>query len=141
LVRNPSLCVREDGCVEFAMRYDRWYRPLATALGMGPKRTVIRVDGETLHVKHGWAFRLDIPLSDIASASKPSMRPLSWGVHSGGDMWMVNASRDGLVELKLAKPVTSKSVKLQSSSWGEVRTLYLSLEDPDGFVAAVNPNA
>lgn len=55
----------------------------------------------------------------------------------GGDVWMVNASRDGIVELKLARPVTSKSVKLPSSSWGEVRYLYLSLKDLESFVAEI----
>jgi hypothetical protein len=118
--------------MDFALRYDRWYRPLATVLGLGPERTTIRVDDTAVHVKHGWAFRLD-----IASASRISMRPFSWGVHSAGDLWIVNASRDGMVGLKLAHPVSSKSVRLQSSSWGEVRNLYLSLEDPDGFLAAL----
>jgi hypothetical protein len=129
--------LRENGCVDFAMRYDGWYRPLATAMGLGPKRTTIRVDDETLHIKHGWAFRLDVPLNIITSARLISGRPFTWGVHSGGDVWMVNASRDGIVELKLARPVTSKSVKLQSNSWGEVRSLWLSLTDPDGFIAAL----
>jgi hypothetical protein len=129
--------VGQDEQVDFAMRYDRWYRPLATVLGMGPKRTMIRLAGNTLHVKHGWAFQLDVPLNNITSARRISRRPFSWGVHSGGDVWMVNASRDGIVEIKLARPATSKSVKLQSNSWGEVRSLYLSLEDPDGFVAEI----
>ena len=119
------------------MRYDRWYLPLATVLGLGPKRTTIRLDDETLHVQHGWAFRLDIPRKDIRSARTISLRPLSWGVHTGGDLWMVNGSRDGIVEIKLARPVSSKSVRRQSSRWGEVRTLYLSLDDPVGFVAAL----
>jgi hypothetical protein len=123
--------------VDFAMRYDRWYRPLATVMGMGPKRTMIRVAGNMLHVKHGWAFQLDVPLDTITFARRISRRPSSWGVHSGGDVWMVNASRDGIVELKLARPLTSKSVKLQSNRWGEVRSLYLSLTDPDGFIAAL----
>jgi hypothetical protein len=132
--------MRQDEQMDFAMRYDRWYRPLATVLGMGPKRTVIRVADNTLHVKHGWAFQLDIPLNDITFARRISRRPFSWGVHTGGDVWLVNASRDGIVELKLARPATSKSVKFQSNSWGEVRSLYLSLEDPDSFVDQVGPH-
>ncbi|OBA57449.1 hypothetical protein A5647_23370 [Mycobacterium sp. 1100029.7] len=110
-------------------------------MGLGPKFTKIRVDDGTLHVRNGWAFRLDIPLQHIKSACLISARPLTWGVHSTGDEWMVNGSRDGIVKLKLSQPVTSKSIKLQSSTWGEVRCLYLSLEDPDGFVAAVQSHA
>jgi hypothetical protein len=120
------------------MRYDRWYRPLATALGIGPKRTTIRLDDDTLHVQHGWTFHIDVPLKDIESARLMPGRPLAWGVHPMGDAWMVNGSRDGIVELKFAQPVTSKSVQLMSSTWGEVRCLYLSLTDPDSFIAALN---
>ena len=127
----------ENDRVDFAMRYDRWYRPLATVLGMGPKRTMIRVDDDTLHIKHGWMFRIDVPLKDIKSAHLVSGRPLAWGIHPMGDSWMVNGSRDGIVELKFAHPVTSKSVQLMSSSWGEVRSLYISLANPDSFIAAL----
>jgi hypothetical protein len=129
--------MRQDEQVDFAMRYDRWYRPLATFLGMGPKRTMIRLDGDALHVKHGWMFRIDVPLTYIKSAHLITARPLAWGIHPMDDAWMVNGSRDGIVELKFAHPGTSKSVKLMSSSWGEVRTLYLSLADPDSFIAAL----
>ncbi|BBX65703.1 hypothetical protein MSAS_48770 [Mycobacterium saskatchewanense] len=126
--------------MDFRMRYDRWYRPLATLLGAGPKRTTIRVDQGALHVKHGWMFRIDLPLNDIRSVRVMSGRPLAWGVHPMGDAWMVNGSREGIVELRFSRPVTSKSVQLMSSTWGEVRCLYLSLEDPGSFVAAVKPS-
>jgi hypothetical protein len=123
--------------MDFAMRYDRWYRPLATALGLGPGRTLIRVADGVLQVKNGWAFNLDVPLQDITSARLAPRRPLSWGVHVGGDIWVVNGSRHGMVELKLSRPATSKSVTLLSNRWGEVRTLYLSVTEPDAFVAAL----
>lgn len=65
--------------MDFAMRYDRWYRPLATFVGMGPKRTMIRLDGDALHVKHGWMFRIDVPLTYIKSAHLITARPLPGG--------------------------------------------------------------
>ena len=123
--------------MDFEMRYDRWYRPLAIAVGLGPGRTMIRIDGDTLFVRHGWAFRLDIPVHKIASARTLARRPFSWGVHAAGDLWMVNGSRDGIVEITLSRPVTSRSVKLQTNSWGEVRTLCLSLVEPDDFVTVL----
>ena len=98
---------------------------------------MVRVDDDQLRVKHGWAFRVDIPLANIRSAKPISERPLAWGVHCTGDAWWVNASRDGIVEIKLRQPVSSPTVRLQSSSWGEVRSLYVSVEDPIGFVAAL----
>jgi hypothetical protein len=123
------------------MRYDRWYRPLAIVCGLGPNRTKIRVADDTLHVKHGWAFRLDVPLKDIKSARLAPGRPLAWGVHPMGDAWLVNASRDGVVELKFARPATSKSVKLSAGTWAEVHSLCLSLAEPEGFIAALKDHS
>ncbi|MCS3780763.1 hypothetical protein [Tsukamurella ocularis] len=123
--------------MNFAMRYDRWYRPIATAIGLGPQRTAIVVDGDTLRIRHGWAFRLEVPLANIRSARTSSRRPLAWGVHPVGDLWVVNGSRDGMVVLEFDMPVTSKSVQRVSTKWGEVRSLYLSLDDPEGFIDAM----
>ncbi len=130
---------RENVYVDFAMRYDRWYRPFATVIGLGPKRTTIRVAETTLEVKHG-PFRIDVPLENIKSAKLWPKRPFTWGVHPGGDIWLVNGSRDGIVELGFSRPVTSKSVKLLANDWAEVRTLYLSLVEPEEFIAAVKCN-
>ncbi len=123
------------------MRYDRWYRPLATVMGLGPKRTSIRVADGALHIKHGWAFRIDVPLHDVKSTRLIRQRPLGWGVHPLGDAWVVNGSRDGIVELNFARPVTSKTVKMLAGDWAEVRCLYLSLTDPDGFRSALKSYA
>jgi hypothetical protein len=137
LSSQPGDCPRQNVYVEFAIRYDRWFRALATVIGLGPKQTAIRVDDDTLHVRYGWAFRLDVPRKDIKSARLIAERPMAWGVHTTGEYWYVNGSRDGIVELKLSRPATSNSVKFQAGDWGEVHRLYLSLEDPDGFIAAL----
>ncbi|MBV9319619.1 MAG: hypothetical protein JO106_06860 [Mycobacterium sp.] len=123
--------------MDFAMRYDRWYRPWATLFGLGPKWTTIRVVDDILHVKHGWAFCIDVPLKDIKSARLICERPFALGVHPMGDAWLVNGSRHGIVELKFARPVTSKTAKLWAGTWAEVRCLYISLTEPDGFIGAL----
>ena len=56
-------------------------------------------------------------LKDIKSARLIAERPLAWGVHTTGEYWYVNGSRDGIVELKLAHPATSKSVEFQAGTW------------------------
>jgi hypothetical protein len=123
--------------MDFAMRYDRWYRPVASVFGLGPKWTTIRVVGNTLRIKNGWAFAIDVPLKDIKSVKRINKRPLAWGVHPMGDAWMVNGSRDGIVELNFARPFTSGTVRFVGGSWAEVRCLYISLTDPDSFIAAL----
>lgn len=125
--------------MDFAVRYDRWYRIWATGAGLGPSRTHIRVDDDQLRVRHGWAFHANIQLANIRSVKPIPGRPLAWGVHCTGDAWWVNASRDGIVEIKLRQPISSSSVRLLSSRWGEVRSLFVSVEDPDGLIAALDP--
>jgi hypothetical protein len=47
---SPGEGRRQNVYVDFAMRYDRWFRRLATVIGLGPKWTTIRVDDDTLPV-------------------------------------------------------------------------------------------
>ena len=90
--------------------------PLVAAFGVGPKRTIIRLDNDTLHNTHGWMFKIDVQVKDVTSTRRIPGRPLDWGIHLMGDGWMVNGSRDGTVELKFSRPVTSKSVQMWSST-------------------------
>lgn len=121
--------------MEFALRFDRWYLPLATAFGLGPKRTVIRVADGTLTVKHGWAFAITIPLGSITAANLVTARPLAWGVHTSVDGWLVNGSRDGIVEIRFTP------MKPTKAPWttGIIRQLLLSVTDPDGLITALKP--
>ncbi|BBZ15007.1 hypothetical protein [Mycobacterium branderi] len=127
--------------MDFAMRYDRSYRPLATVLGIGPKRTTIRVADGTLHVKHGRVFAIDVPLSEIKSARVLPERPSGWGVHQFKDGWLIRGSRDGIVELTFGSRIKPKKVP-GGGDWlaSPVGALYISLAEPDSFIAAVRPH-
>jgi hypothetical protein len=122
---------RENNRVDFAMRYDRWVRPLITVFGAGPNRTAIRVADGTLDVKFGRVFRMTVALQDIRSARCIDEPP--WpaiGVHLSGDGWLVNGSRHGIVELRFARPV--KPIKTPGGRLlgGPVHSLSLSLTEP-----------
>jgi hypothetical protein len=124
------------------MRFDRWVRRLVTVFGLGPKRTMIRVADGTLHVKFGRNFQMDIPVEDIKSAcplGERRRRSIVWaiGVHQAGDGWLVNGSRDGIVELTFDPPVKPKKVPMSPLFGGPVRSLYLSLTEPNEFIAAL----
>ncbi len=103
----------------FDFRYGFW-RPLLSVLGLGPARTGVQVDEQTMRVKMGWGFR---------SAN----RWAGIGVHGWAGQWLVNGSVAGIVRITIDPPsrasVLGVSVRL--------RLLEISLEDPDGFVAAV----
>jgi hypothetical protein len=118
--------------VQPELRFDRWFLPLSAPLGVGPKNSELRIDGGNLHVKMGWAFTADIPLTSITEVEPSNERAYSAGVHGLGSRWLVNGSRKGLVALTIEPPVPAKvwvrSVKLSK--------LVLSVTDPDAFIAA-----
>ena len=120
--------------MDFSLRYDRWYRPLATVFGAGPKRTSVRLEAGALHVRYGRLFRIDVPSGSVESARRLDLRPFGWGVHVLGDGWLVNGSRDGIVCVRFSSPI--KPAKAPLFAW-PVRSLSLSLEDPEGFLTAL----
>jgi hypothetical protein len=110
---------------------------LAVAVGLGPERSEVRVQSGSLHVKMGWAFEADIPLTSITAAEARNERVFAWGVHYSRGRWLVNGSGKGLVELTIAPPVEAKfmvkSVRL--------RSLWISVTEPDALIAACHAPA
>lgn len=123
---------RSVASVATELRLDRWYLPLAAAVGLGPKSTELWVEGGTLHVKMGWAFTADIPVTSIKTAEPSNERVFTAGVHVMGSRWLVNGSRKGLVQLTLDPPVPAK-VWYKAIT---LKVLVLSVTDPDALIAA-----
>lgn len=93
------------------LRFDRWFLPLAVPLGLGPKNSELWVGAGSLHVKMGWAFAADIPLTSITKAEATNARVYAAGVHFGFGRWLVNGSRKGLVALTIDPPEQAKMWK------------------------------
>jgi hypothetical protein len=88
--------------------------------------------------KYGRAFRIDVPLEDIKFArQRTERRRWAIGVHYTGDGWLVNGSRHGIVELKSSCPVRPKKAPGGPLLNGPIRTLILSLTEPEKFIAAL----
>ena len=114
------------------IRFDSWYKPLATPLGLGPGRSDVSVAGGVLHVSMGWGFSADIPLASITEA-KPASGPfLGWGVHGWRGRWLVNGSSKGVVELTIDPPVQAKICGVTTA----LRTLLVSVTDPGALIEA-----
>lgn len=139
---GPRQLKSENVGVDFAMRYDGPYRLLAIILGTGPRRTTIRVADGVLRIRHGWVIAIDIPLGLIKSARLISERPLGWGVHQFRDGWLIRGSRNGIVELRFTRPVKPTKVA-GGGDWlsAPVGSVYVSLADPGGFLAALKLHA
>ena len=99
----------------------------------------VAVDTGEIRVRMG-SFKLDIPRSSVRSVQRSRARVGgTTGVHGRRGRWLVNGSAEGLAELTIDPPVhISPSIDtLFGLGPSRVRQLTLSLDDPDGFVAAV----
>jgi hypothetical protein len=113
------------------LRYEPWYVPLSIAVGLGPKRSHVRMEAGTLHVKMGWAFDAHIPLASITRAEPANERVFSMGVHYSRGRWLVNGSGKGLVALTIEPPADAKVVGRSVS----LHSLWVSVTDPDALIA------
>ena len=113
------------------MRYAAALRPLFYGLGMGGGK--VELDGDELRVTMGWAFRGRIPLADVRGARDTRPPLLGWGVHGWAGRWAVVGSARGVVRLSLVRPAPARVCGVPA----RVRTLWVSLEDPDGLLAAL----
>jgi len=117
----------------FAISYTAPMRLLLTALGMGPGVSSVRVDADTVEVRMGWAFQARIPLSSVQDLRRPHRPVLSRGVHGWAGRWLVNGSSRGMLCMTVQPPVNARAC----GSRIRLTELVISLEDPDGLVAAL----
>lgn len=104
-------------------------------LGLSPARSWVEVRDETLAVRMGWGFRLEVPRAHVRDARLDHRRVWNWGVHGWRGRWLVNGSSSGIVRIDLAPPARARAWPFTVS----VRELRVSVEDPDGLVDALTP--
>lgn len=117
----------------FEIRYETWNRWFLGLLGMGPGRSVVEVTDDRVTIRMGWAFRLATTRASIVAAEPDHDRVWGWGVHGWKGAWLVNGSSHGLVRIRIEPPVRSRVVLVP---W-TVDTVRVSVDDPDGLVAAL----
>jgi len=103
------------------------------ALGLSPSRSWVEVGDDVLRVRMSWAFSLDAPLVNVRDARPDTGRVGGWGVHGWRGRWLVNGSSSGLVRIDLSPPVRGRMGPIPIG----IRQLRVSVEDPDGLVAAL----
>jgi hypothetical protein len=116
----------------FPILYGAW-RPLLVAFGLGPKVSGVELGPDELHVQMGWAFRVQIPRAQVTGARRLSGRVGGVGVHGWRGRWLVNGSMEKIVGIDIEPAARATAVGLPV----HLHYLSLSLEDPDGFVAAI----
>jgi hypothetical protein len=138
---GPGAAAASAGVRWFALDYSgmgpvsRW---TDTRRGGGPGRGGVVLDATALRVLVP-GFRLDIPRASLRSAARSARWvPESIGVHGSHGRWLVNGSQNGLVEVAIEPPCYTPRQPSTLFRKTKVRSLTISLLDPDGFIAAIN---
>ena len=118
--------------MDVKVRYNRLFHAYSVPFGMGPKRSYVRIGDDTVHVRMGWGFRADIPLTSVTNATLESDRVVGLGVHGWNGEWLVNGSTKDVVRLTIDPPVTARVFGVNV----QLRVLLISLEDPAVLLAA-----
>ena len=121
----------------FAFRYGK-IKPFLEAVGSGPSRSWIDVEGGRLLVRFGPSFRIDAPLDAISSAEKIESSLLhkvmrGIGVHGLKGHWAVNGAADPIVRLTFREPQRARVLGLPT----KIKVLDLSPDDPETFLAGI----
>jgi hypothetical protein len=124
----------------FAIDYtdmDRASGWLRTLLGRGSGRGGVEVDSNVLRLRTD-GFHLDIPRGSVRSVTHPEHQHRgTTGIHARRGSWLVTRSHDGLVELAIEPPCYLRPQLSTVFRTMKISSLIISLDDPDGFIAAV----
>ncbi len=120
--------------VRFPIRFTGASRAMVM-LGVVPEHCRVEVDDGELRVRMAWLFSLDVPRVNVRSVAREEGRVWGWGAHGWRGKWLVNGSSSGLVRIDLDPPGRGRVAGVGV----EVRVLVVSVDDPDGLIAALNP--
>jgi hypothetical protein len=110
------------------------WRPLLLPFGGTSQRSYAELEDGTLHVRFGWLFDHRFPLDQVEAAS-PSHWPLwagiGWRTNFRGTVGLIGTYVN-TVEVRFKEP---QRVRMLLPA--PCRRLFLSLEDPHDFIAAL----
>ena len=106
-------------------------------LGLHSKNSFVEVDDDEIRVRMGWAFRGTVPRSSTRSVTDDTERVLGWGVHGWRGKWLVNGSSSGIVRLDIDPEARVRVAGVPV----RLRILRVSVEDPAGLCAALQPSS
>jgi hypothetical protein len=123
--------------MRFAIRISRPWRSLFSLFGFRASGSYVELDGEVLRLRFGTADET-IPLAHVDGVSRRAW-PLWYGLGPklGPERGVAYVgSREGVVQIRLSQPHAM-------NVWGpfsraRAHAITVSLEDPDGFIAAVD---
>jgi len=100
-----------------------WLLPI---LLLPARLSYIRIDGDTVRVRLGWAFRAKFPRADVVDVAKH--RPVvSIGAHGWNGRWLVNGAHRPIAAIQLAQPARARVMGFPV----KLTELLVSVEDRD----------
>ena len=125
--------------VRFPIRFSKPNGILFRGLLISPSNAFVELGDDAIVVRMAWAFSARIPRRLVARAgpgNPPTIR-LTAGAHGWAGKWLVNGAPDGIVDVELTEPVRAFVAGFPI----RLKVLSVSLDDPDGFLAALKQNA
>lgn len=121
----------------YPIRFSRVNAVFLRVVGMSPRRSYVAVDGDRLQARAGWAFRAEFPRASVVDTRRTAYVWWAYGVHGWRGRWIVNGSGHGVVALRLDPPARARVLGFPV----KLRELWVSLDDPDAFLAGTAPRA
>ena len=116
----------------FPLRCSPLNKALLTALGMGPRSSLVEVDAAA-RVQMGWGFSASIPRASVVGVRRDPSRPLNVGVHGWHGRWLVSGAREGIVKVAIEPSARASVCGVPVS----LRELRVSLEEPEELIASL----
>jgi len=110
-------------------------RAVLSVLGLAPRWAYVEVGDGTVKARMAYGFSASIPRSSITHASVVGKIPWGWGigVHSWGGRWVVNGTLRNVARLDIEPRGRGRVLGVPV----KLRTLWVSVVDPQGLVAAL----
>ncbi len=108
------------------IRYGIPWKWLLPFLLLPARASYLRIEGDVVKVRLGWAFRTKFRRRDVTDVA--NHRPvLSIGVHGWKGRWLVNGAHRPMAIISLAQPVRGRVVGLPVM----LRELWVSVDERD----------
>lgn len=120
----------------FAFDFYGWSRLLFSLSGHGPAASYVEVLEDKIRVRSGWLFQVEVPRSAIVRVYRRSNPWWNIGAAqtSFTGSWAVGGAYRNIVALDLHPSVRGRYMSVFPVS---MRRLFLSLQEPDRFIAAL----
>jgi hypothetical protein len=110
------------------IKYSRTWAWLLTLCVLPPRSAFIEIEGETIRVRMGLAFRTRFTRGDISSVDARGP-VVSVGVHGWRGRWLVNGANRPIVRIVLALPTHAYVLGFRV----QLRELLVSVDDVAGL--------